>query len=82
MEFEYEETTEDLQTRIDIHNQYGGRDIDAWMLDLLQPENRSKILDVGCGAGKQLRSFYEYLEGETEITGGDVNPELLEVGLG
>ncbi len=78
MEFEYEETTEDLQTRIDIHNQYGGRDIDAWMLDLLKPEKGSVILDVGCGAGKQLQSFYEYLEGETQITGGDVNPELLE----
>lgn len=77
MEFEYQETSKDLETRIDIHNQYGGRDIDAWMLEILQPERGSRILDVGCGAGKQLRSFYEYLEGEAKITGGDVSAELL-----
>jgi ubiquinone/menaquinone biosynthesis C-methylase UbiE len=78
MKFEYRETTNDLQTRIDIHNKYGSRDIDQWMLDLLKLKKNSRILDVGCGAGKQVLSFYRYLEGQADITGGDVNPELLE----
>lgn len=78
MHFDYEETTEDLQTRIDIHQKYGSRDIDAWMLDLLQPEKGSRILDVGCGSGKQLLALHKYLDGEAEITGGDVNEELLD----
>jgi len=75
---EYQETTEDLQTRIDIHNKYGSRDIDQWMLDLLKPERGIQILDVGCGSGKQLLAFHEYLQGEAQITGGDVNQELLD----
>lgn len=82
MQFEYEETSQDLQTRIDIHNKYGGKDIDAWMLSLLKPAPGSKVLDVGCGAGKQLLAFHDYLNGDTELTGGDVNPELLEEARG
>jgi ubiquinone/menaquinone biosynthesis C-methylase UbiE len=75
--FEYQETTRDLQARIDIHSRYGKRDIDRWMLELLRPAKGSRILDVGCGSGKQLEAFHSYLGGEAEITGGDVNQELL-----
>jgi ubiquinone/menaquinone biosynthesis C-methylase UbiE len=77
MKIEYQETTGDLQTRIDIHGKYGSRDIDQWMLDLLKLQKGSKILDVGCGSGKQCFSFYKFLNGEAEIHGGDVNVELL-----
>ena len=77
MKIDYQETTEDLQKRIDIHEKYGARDIDEWMLELLEPQRGDRILDVGCGAGKQCRAFHEYLEGETQITGGDVSDELL-----
>jgi len=77
MKIEYQETTSDLQTRIDIHGKYGGRDIDAWMLELLKLQKGSKILDVGCGSGKQCFSYHKYLQGEAEIHGGDVNLELL-----
>ncbi len=77
MKFDYQETTNDLLTRIDIHNKYGGRDIDAWMLDLLQLKPGSQILDVGCGTGKQCFSFYKQLNGAADITGGDVSADLL-----
>jgi ubiquinone/menaquinone biosynthesis C-methylase UbiE len=77
MKINYQETTEDLQKRIDIHEKYGARDIDEWMLELLKPQKGDRILDVGCGAGKQCRAFHEYLEGEAQITGGDVSDELM-----
>ncbi len=77
MKIDYQETTSDLQTRIDIHGKYGGRDIDAWMLDLLKLQKGAKILDVGCGSGKQCFSYHKYLEGQAEIHGGDVNMDLL-----
>ncbi len=78
MKIEYQETTNDLLARIDIHKKYGSRDIDQWMLHLLNPQKGSTILDVGCGSGKQCFLFYKALEGDADITGGDVNPELLE----
>ncbi len=77
MTIDYQETSKDLQARIDIHQKYGGRDIDQWMLDLLRPTKGSAILDVGCGSGKQLLAFDRYLEGEADITGGDISQELL-----
>ena len=77
MKIDYQETTEDLQKRIDIHEEYGSRDIDQWMLELLEPRKGDLILDVGCGAGKQCRAFYDYLGGDGQITGGDVSDELL-----
>lgn len=77
MEINYQETTNDLLKRIDIHKQFGGRDIDQWMLDLLKPAEGSKILDVGCGAGKQCFLYHQYTGGQADITGGDVNAEML-----
>jgi ubiquinone/menaquinone biosynthesis C-methylase UbiE len=78
MKIDYQETTNDLLARIDIHKKYGSRDIDEWMLHLLNPHKGSKILDIGCGSGKQCFVFYKALEGEADITGGDFNQQLLE----
>lgn len=78
MKINYQETTSDLLTRIDIHNKYGGRNIDEWMLSLLPLKKGMKILDVGCGAGKQCFSFYAALDGQADITGGDVSESLLQ----
>ena len=77
MKIDYKETTSDLLKRIDIHNKFGSRDIDQWMLETLQLQKGIKILDVGCGAGKQCFSFFNFLSGDCDITGGDVSEELL-----
>lgn len=78
MKYEYQETSRDLLTRIDIHAKYGSRDIDQWMLEVLPIQPGDRILDVGCGAGKQCFVFYNHLKGNADIIGGDVNDELLE----
>lgn len=78
MKIEFQETTKDLAKRIDIHTRFGARDIDAWMLDLIQLQPGSTILDVGCGSGKQCFSYYDRLKGQAYITGGDVSEELLK----
>jgi ubiquinone/menaquinone biosynthesis C-methylase UbiE len=77
MEINYQETSKDLMMRIDIHKKYGGRDIDQWMIELLKPAQGSKILDIGCGAGKQCFLYLDYTKGKADITGGDVSQELL-----
>ncbi len=78
MKIDYKETTNDLLTRIDIHNKFGGKDIDSWMLEILNLQPGMNILDVACGGGKQCISFYKHLKGNCKITGGDVNQELLD----
>ncbi len=78
MKINFQETTKDLAVRIDIHAKYGARDIDPWMLDLIQLQPNDVILDVGCGSGKQCFSYYDRLNGQASITGGDVSEDLLE----
>jgi ubiquinone/menaquinone biosynthesis C-methylase UbiE len=77
MKINFQETTKDLAVRIDIHSKFGARDIDAWMLDLINLQPGTKILDVGCGSGKQCFSYYTKLNSQADITGGDVSQELL-----
>lgn len=77
MKINFKETINDLATRIDIHSKYGSRDIDKWMLEILPLKLGMKILDVGCGAGKQCFSFHDHLKGNAKITGGDVSADLL-----
>ena len=78
MEINYQETSKDLLTRIDIHNKYGSANIDVWTTELLQPQPGMNILDVGCGAGKQCFLFDDYTKGAAKITGGDFSEELLD----
>ncbi len=78
MKIDFQETTDDLAKRINIHTQFGSRDIDQWMLEILDLKPGIKILDVGCGSGKQCFSFYHHLSGEVEITGTDVSESLLD----
>lgn len=78
MKIDFQETTDDLAKRIDIHSRYGSKDIDAWMLDVLNLQPGIKILDVGCGSGKQCFSFLHHLNGNAEITGTDVSESLLQ----
>ncbi|MBN1450429.1 MAG: class I SAM-dependent methyltransferase [Anaerolineales bacterium] len=78
MEINYQETSKDLLKRIDIHEKYGARNIDEWNMEVLQPKPNFKILDVGCGAGKQCFLFSDYTKRQASIVGGDFSEELLD----
>lgn len=78
MKINYQETSQDLLKRIDIHEKYGARNIDAWTTEVLQPQPGQKILDVGCGAGKQCFLYSDYTKGQASIIGGDFSEELLD----
>ena len=77
MKIDFQETKKDLAVRIDIHSKFGSKNIDEWMLDLIKLKKGSRILDVGCGSGKQCFSFHKHLDGKVEITGTDVSESLL-----
>jgi ubiquinone/menaquinone biosynthesis C-methylase UbiE len=78
MEINYQETSKDLLVRIDIHARYGAANIDQWTVNLLKPRPDFKILDVGCGSGKQCFLYNDYVKGQAKITGGDFSEELLD----
>jgi ubiquinone/menaquinone biosynthesis C-methylase UbiE len=78
MKIDYKETVKDLLLRIDIHEKYGSRNIDQWTIDVLQPKPGMRILDVGCGAGKQCFLYSDFTDRKASIVGGDFSSELLE----
>ncbi|MFH1184284.1 MAG: hydrogenase maturation protease [Chloroflexota bacterium] len=78
MEINYRETAKDLLVRINIHEKYGARSIDEWTAEVLQPKPGMKILDVGCGAGKQCFLYSDVTNRQASIIGGDFSAELLE----
>jgi ubiquinone/menaquinone biosynthesis C-methylase UbiE len=77
MKINYQETVKDLLVRIDIHEKYGARSIDKWTVDVLQPQPGIRILDVGCGSGKQCFLYSDAAGGKAVVTGGDFSEELL-----
>jgi len=77
MKINYQETAKDLLVRIDIHERYGARNIDAWTVEVLQPKAGMHILDVGCGAGKQCFLYSDKTDRGATIIGGDLSEELL-----
>lgn len=78
MQINYQETSKDLLTRIDIHEKYGARNIDEWTMEILRPQPGMKILDVGCGAGKQCFLYRDFTKRKSEVIGGDLSGELLD----
>ena len=78
MVIDFKEGKKSLDDRIDIHTLYGSHNIDDWMLDLVSLESGSKILDLGCGSGKQSFLIYNHLNGECEVLGTDESEDLLQ----
>ena len=60
MEINYQETSNDLLTRIRIHEMYGARNIDEWNTEVLKPSAGMKILDVGCGTGMSSYFIFSF----------------------
>ncbi|HET6847078.1 MAG TPA: class I SAM-dependent methyltransferase [Anaerolineales bacterium] len=77
MKINYQETAKDLLVRIDIHEKFGAHSIDRWTVEVLQPKPGMRILDVGCGSGKQCFLYSDETGRKAVITGGDFSEELL-----
>lgn len=71
----YKETLENLSTRKNIHKQFSQFEINDWIADIVKIKKGEKILDIGCGEGKQVEA---YLKLKGVVTGADKNPELLK----
>ena len=70
----YKETAADLACRIEIHECYGGKNINGWTLEFVKIKEGEKILDLGCGDGKQCLLFAKC---NAKVVGVDISRELL-----
>ncbi len=83
MSIDFKEDHESLTSRIKIHDLYGSANLDFWMFKKLKIKHDDKILDLGCGDGKQcfgLRNNLDknLLQSNIEITGLDEHKNLIK----
>lgn len=69
------EQAKPLIQRIDLQKKYGSRDLTGWFLKLAAPRSTDKVLDIGCGSGKDLIAFAKVCAGAVGI---DTSKELLK----
>ena len=84
MNIDFKENQESLRTRIKIHDLYGSANLDLWMNKNLNIKLGEKILDLGCGDGKQCFSIKSYLnnnfaKNSIEIIGVDEHRDLIKI---
>jgi len=71
----YEEKS--LNQRIDIHSKYAKYEINDWILEKLNLRPCERVLDIGCGNGKQTIAYAKKVPLGL-VVGTDVSPELLQ----
>ena len=67
MNIDFKESRESLKSRIKIHDLYGSANLDLWMFEKLKIKSGEKILDLGCGDGKQCFGLKNYSNNFSKI---------------
>jgi ubiquinone/menaquinone biosynthesis C-methylase UbiE len=76
--YKFEENTSTLTARIEAHKKYAELEINDWILNILNLQPGERILDVGCGTGKQVIPYKKIVGDEGIVTGTDISEELIE----
>jgi ubiquinone/menaquinone biosynthesis C-methylase UbiE len=71
----YEEKS--LSQRIDVHQKYAKYEINDWILEILNLKLGERVLDVGCGNGKQILTYVKKVSLSLAV-GTDLSTELLQ----
>jgi SAM-dependent methyltransferase len=69
-----------LQRRIEAHQRFSTRDLTAWILELLGPRGGERILDAGCGTGRQAVALAQIVGPSGGVVGVDASPAALAEG--
>lgn len=67
-----------LITRIAVHAELSEREINDWILELACIQEGYKILDIGCGTGKQVVAYGTRCGKTGIVIGADISIELLK----
>jgi SAM-dependent methyltransferase len=66
-----------LRRRVDAHQRFSTRDLTAWILETLSPSGGERILDVGCGLGRQAAALAERVGPSGCVVGLDASADAL-----
>ncbi|NNE99531.1 MAG: methyltransferase domain-containing protein [Pyrinomonadaceae bacterium] len=67
-----------LVNRIDAHSAFGTNDLNSWILGNLNLSTGCRVLDLGCGTGKQSIAIAEKIGESGAVTSIDLSDESLK----
>lgn len=66
-----------LKQRIEIHEKYSRYEINDWIKEKIRLAPKEKVLDIGCGNGKQTIMFAGVVGNAGKVIGVDISQDLL-----
>jgi ubiquinone/menaquinone biosynthesis C-methylase UbiE len=66
-----------LEQRINSHDRFGSRDLNAWIFEWLPAEPGDNVLDLGCGTGKQSVPLAQSVAPTGSVVSVDVSGDSL-----
>ena len=71
--------TDALTKRISAHAAYGSRDLEEWVFGQLEVQPKHRVLELGCGTGKQTIPLARLVGTQGHITAVDIAADSLSV---
>lgn len=76
MKKQFDSDTAALEQRI-VANKTTRYDLEEWILSQIKLNPNMKVLDLGCGTGKQVFALQKFLSTESKIIGVDTSPDAV-----
>lgn len=67
-----------LNIRISTHERFSKYEINDWILSTINLSSKERVLDIGCGNGKQLIPYSREIGPDGHALGLDISDELLD----
>lgn len=78
MDNQFNTDTKALEIRENL-NQAATHNLEDWMLQFMDPFSGMSVLDIGCGRGKQVFYYNNYISTEGSIIGIDASLEAVDI---
>jgi SAM-dependent methyltransferase len=75
----FDSDTAALSARIDANQRAARHDMDDWIADIVEPGAGQRLLDLGCGTGKQVFKFIDRIGPSGHLTAVDVSDDAVEL---
>lgn len=77
IEGQFNTDTAALARRIQAHQRFGGRDLDGWVREQVEIGEGNRVLDLGCGTGKQALPAARAVGATGRVTAVDLSEEAV-----